>query len=94
MTKWDKVNELRRHIQEDDTLETCVKHMKCYGYAPNIDYVSWIFTYKGVFVALYDAGNGHYDFNSAVTIFDLFVAKLYVFIDRISRHGHLFLRRR
>lgn len=52
------------------------KYLKSLCYAPNISYRSWIFKYKGVLVALDDAGNGYWEFTSVVSRWDLFVAKV------------------
>lgn len=84
MKKWRKIGELTERIMEDSTLSTCAKDLKCLSYAPNIGYRSWIFKYKGELVALFDAGNGHYDFHTAVNYVDLLVAKLMLFGDCIT----------
>lgn len=76
MKKWQKIGELSRFIMEDSTLSICADNLKCVTYAPNIGYRSWIFRYKGVLVVLDDAGNGHYDFYTAVSLVDLVAAKL------------------
>lgn len=91
--KWDKINELIGYIAEDDTLDSIPKHikLKCLCYAPNIGYRSWIFRYEGVLIALFDAGNGHYGFHTAITYIDLLVAKLIEFRDTIPRNKHSFL---
>lgn len=74
--KWKNISELCNKIAEDDMLDSCGRDLTCFGPAHNIGYRSWIFTYKGTPVALFDAGNGHYDFHTAVTYFDLLGAIL------------------
>ena len=84
MRKWQKIGELSTLVMQDSTLSNCAKDLKCISYAPNIGYRTWIFRYKGVLVALDDAGNGHYDFYTAVSFADLLVAKLTLFGERIT----------
>ena len=74
--KWQKVRELIGHVAEDSTLDNCYKDLKCLCYAPNVGFRAWIFKYKGLLVSLWDLGNGHYNFDSIVSHWDLFVAKL------------------
>ena len=74
--KWKNISELIDYIAEDDTLDSCAKYLKCICYAPNIGYKSWIFKYKGTLIALFDLGNGHYDFHKAVTWIDVLLAKI------------------
>lgn len=77
--KWDKIHELCDYLAEDSTLmhtNDCIKHLKCICYAPNIGYRSWIFKYKGILIALFDAGNGHYEFHTAVTYLDVICARI------------------
>lgn len=81
--KWNIISELCEKIYEDDMLDGCGEHLKCIGYAPWIGYRSWIFSYKGVLVALFDVGNGHYDFHTAVTWIDMMRAKI---LDRIESY--------
>lgn len=82
--KWKNSHELISLIQEDDTLDVCAANLKCLSYAPNIGYRSWIFSYKGTLVALYDAGNGHYDFHTTVSLVDLLAAKLTIFVEDLQ----------
>lgn len=74
--KWENISELILCITKDDMLDSCAKHLKCICYAPNIGYRSWIFKYKGTLVALFDMGNGHYSFYTAVTWIDVLLAKI------------------
>lgn len=78
--KWKNISELCKYISEDDMLESCYKDLKRLTYAPNLGYTSWIFSYKRTLVALFDAGNGHYNFQSAVTLLDFIIAKLCVLL--------------
>ena len=68
--KWNIISELCEKIYEDDMIDGCGEYLKCIGYAPWIGYRSWIFSYKGVLVALFDAGNGHYSFHTVVSRID------------------------
>lgn len=74
--KWEKINKLKRLIEEDGTLSNYTGNLECVCYAPNLGYRSWIFKFEGVLVALFDEGNGHYDFHRAVSFVDILVAKL------------------
>lgn len=72
------VNELIEKLYEDDTLENVEKLLiGKVTYAPHIGYRAWIFKYKGVPVCLWDEGNGHYGFHSAVSHIDILVGWLY-----------------
>jgi len=55
--------------------------LECVCYAPCLGYRSWIFKYKAVYVALFDAGNGHYAFHMPATRIDVLFAKA---INRIN----------
>lgn len=81
--KWKNIGDLYEKIANDDTLINCRNYLTCVTYAPNIGYRSWIFNYKGTLVCLFDAGNGHYDFQTTVTYLDLLEAVLINFIDSI-----------
>jgi len=74
--KWQILSELVNKIEEDSQLDNCIGSLECLCYAPNIGYRSWIFKYKGVRVALFDAGNGHYSFHMPVTWLDTLVARV------------------
>lgn len=81
--KWDNLNRLYRLIFIDDTLSRCEEgSIRKVTYAPNIGYNAWIFRYKGTPVCLFDMGNGHYSFHSAVSWIDILVAKIHCrFVD-------------
>ena len=66
----DKLSPINRTHKPDEF----GKDLKCITYAPNIGYRSWIFKYKGVYVALFDAGNDHYDFHTMVNYRDVIAA--------------------
>lgn len=74
--KWNNIGELIKKINEDDLLFTCRGHIKRVTYAPHIGYGAWIFKYKDTPVCLWDMGNGHYSFYSAVSYIDILVAWL------------------
>lgn len=84
MAKWENIGELCEKIDEDDTLDQCAKVLRCVAYAPNIGYRAWIFKYKKTLVALWDMGNSHWGFCSAVTRFDLLVAKVSDLVERLK----------
>ena len=75
------IDELTQEINMDDTMDSIACHMKKITYAPNLGYNSWIFRYKNILVALYDCGNGHYDFQSKSNIWQVIVAKLTLLTD-------------
>lgn len=83
--KWDNISELIENINiDDDTLlRKCEEGIiRKVTYAPNIGYRCWIFRYKGTPVCLWDMGNGHYSFYSAVSWIDILVAKIHCrFVD-------------
>ena len=66
----------------------CKKHLKSIGYAPHMGYRTWIFKYKRALVAVFDAGNGHYDYFSGATYIDVLRATIDAFINRLSRLIH------
>lgn len=74
--KWKTVSEFISNIEADDCLSNCVEHISRMTYAPQIGYTSWICRYKDIWVALYDAGNGHYDYCSRVSYIDFIIAKI------------------
>lgn len=74
--KWKQVYEIKEYLDTDDTLRICPYPIKKSTYAPNLGYRTWIFKYKDVYVALFDAGNGHYDYFSRVSFIDFIKAKL------------------
>lgn len=87
--KWEIINDLLDEINKDDMLDTCYKDLACIDYAPNIGYRSWIFKYKGVLVALFDEGNGHYAFHMPVNYLDVLVAKMRIIrvcVNRLLYH--------
>lgn len=83
--KWKNIAELCMKIAEDSTMNNIPK--SCFKgpiiYAPNMGYRSWIFHYKNIPVVLCDLGNGHYDFYSAATWFDILEARIVGLIDMI-----------
>lgn len=74
--KWNTINDLLDEIYKDSTLSTCYKDLTCIEHAPHIGYRSWIFKYKSVYVALFDAGNGYYTFQMPVSRLDVVIAKV------------------
>lgn len=83
MKKWNNVRDVYGAISKDSTLmqDGLVPGLKCLTYAPNIGYRAWIFKYKGTLMALWDEGNSHWAFHTAVSVWDLIVAKVMVFWD-------------
>ena len=84
--KWKNIRELCMTINECDSFldDRVAGKLKCLGYAPNIGYRSWIFKYKGTLVALFDEGNGYYQFHTAVTYLDVIEAAITRFIEKIE----------
>lgn len=73
--RWIVVEELEEHLQKDPCLDNIDKsQISCICYAPNIGYRSWIFRYKGVYVALFDCGNTYYSFHTVVSRCDVVIA--------------------
>lgn len=86
--KWKNLNRLYRLIFIDDTLGRCEEgSIRKVTYAPNIGYNAWIFRYKGTPVCLFDMGNGHYSFHSAVSWIDILVAKIQCMCMKSLRSG-------
>jgi len=78
MKKWAKISELcERLVNRTHEPNEFGSDLTCICYAPNIGYRSWIFRYKGVYVALFDAGNDYYEFHTVVSVTDVIVAMLY-----------------
>lgn len=86
--KWNNINELIEKIAADDMMDNC---RGCFTgeatYAPNIGYRAWIMKYKGTPVCLWDMGNGHYSFHSAVSWIDILVAKIQCMCIKSLRSG-------
>ena len=74
--KWNKINFLIDKLHNRTFELGELGDLRRVSYAPNIGYRSWIFLYKGYFVALFDAGNDHYDFHMPVNWIDVIVAKI------------------
>lgn len=70
----DLVREMQFHFDEiDEMVGSGVLKKVCY--APNVGYRSWIFEYKGTYVALEDYGNGFWGFYTTVGLLDVLVGK-------------------
>ena len=84
--KWEYIYEIMNALDTDDTFDTFseIRHLKRVTYAPNIAYHSWIFRYKGYPVSLFNIGNGHYRFHSAVSNIDVLIARISVFMNWLS----------
>ena len=80
MSKWSQLSEFILSIEEDDCLTRCCEHVSKFVYAPHIGYRTWICRYKDIWVALYDTGNGHYDYCSRVSYIQFIIAKIMNFI--------------
>ena len=80
--RWEILSELIDEIGKDPLLDNCRNDLSCICYAPNIGYRSWIFSYKKVYVALFDSGNGYYSFHMPVTRFDVLMASLLHALDK------------
>lgn len=82
--KWIILSELIDKIEEDHLLDNCKEDLRCVCYAPHLGYRSWIFQYKKEYVALFDAGNGHYTFHMPATRADILIGKIAEHIERIA----------
>lgn len=71
----DLVRELEFQFDEIDDISGIDLKKVCY--APNVGYRSWIFEYKGTYVALEDYGNGFWGFYTTVGLLDVVVARVY-----------------
>ena len=71
----DLVRELEFQFDEIDDISGIDLKKLCY--APNVGYRSWIYIYKGTYVALEDYGNGRWAFYTVVGLLDVLVAKVY-----------------
>lgn len=66
-----KIKELKDLLLEDSTATNIPEgDLKVVGHCPEVGYTAWLFDYKGVPVLLWDASNGHYEFNKALVSFD------------------------
>ena len=76
--KYRNVSELIREMQFhfDEIDEMLGRDLKKVCYAPNVGYRSWIFEYKGTYVALEDYGNGFWGFYTTVGLLDVVVARV------------------
>lgn len=75
--KWKKVYDLLEFLRDDNSMfNISDKSLRRLTYAPNIGYGMWICSYKGLLVAIFDAGNGYWDFYTLVGFWDLIVAKI------------------
>ena len=77
--KYRNVSELVREMQFhfDEIDEMVGRDLRKLCYAPNVGYRSWIFEYKGTYVALEDYGNGFWGFYTTVGLWDLLVARVW-----------------
>ena len=74
--KWIVITELISEIENDSTLDKCVKDLSCITYAPQLGYRSYIFKYKSQLVVLSDLGNGHYGFFMPARKSDVIIGKI------------------
>lgn len=70
------IDEVISGLEKDSTASTLIENMVCVCYAPNLGYRNWIFKYKTLYILLFDEGNGHYQYLTAVSRLDVVKAKL------------------
>ena len=68
-------------LDRDSTASCLVGELKKITYAPNLGYRNWIFKYRGLYLLLYDMGNGHYQYLCPVSWFDVLYAIIYHKLD-------------
>ena len=68
-------------LERDSTASALVGKLQKITYAPNLGYRNWIFKYCGVYLLLYDIGNGHYEYLCPVSCVDMIYAKIYHKLD-------------
>lgn len=83
-TKSDIIHELIRGLEVDSTGSTLNGELKCVTHAPQLGYLSWIFKYKGVLVAVSDMGNGHFSYDYPVNKIDVLIARICYIVERRS----------
>ena len=62
MSEIEIIQELKNHINNDDTLKDIKNDLHCITHVPDIAFRAWLFNYKNIPVVLTDQGNGHYSF--------------------------------
>ena len=70
------IDEILTALEEDTTLSTISNQITCVCCAPNFGYRNWIFKYKGLYILLFDEGNGHYQYICPLSWFDVIKTKL------------------
>lgn len=85
MQKWKIINELLSRVEPSGFHEFLnddwPEELQPVCPAPQICYHAWIFTYKGVPLCLWDAGNGWWRFHSSVSRMDVIFIKLNNYIE-------------
>ena len=88
MQKWKKIEELINYCVDDDALYTLFNpNLKLVSRAPQIGARAWIYKYKGIYIALWDMGNGHYSFYSCATLIDAIVARITLRLQKIFKEN-------
>lgn len=80
--KIELIDEVLSGLEEDSTDSTLIKNMVCVCHAPRFGCRNWIFKYKNLYILLFDAGNGHYQYICSLTWFDVVKAKISEMIGR------------
>ena len=70
------IDEVISGLEEDSTASTIAHSLVCVCRAPYLGYRNWIFRYKTLYVLLFDEGNGHYQYLTALNRLDVVKAKL------------------
>lgn len=83
--KWGQVNELMAlEVTPEEGASALDGRLKKICYAPNIGYSVYVFKYRDVYVALWDCGNGYYEFFSVLSVMDVAVVKFNLLKEQIG----------
>lgn len=59
----EQINEFKKAIEKDSTLENVSDSLECLGHCPGTHlYKAWLFKYKDIMILLNDDGNGYYSY--------------------------------
>ena len=70
------IDEVISGLAEDSTASTLIENMVCICRASHLGYRNWVFKYKSLYILLFDEGNGHYQYLTALRRLDVIKAKL------------------
>lgn len=82
LSKWQKIIELQDLLKEYDENVSLILgdennvDLEMLTFAPNIGERAWIFSYKGIYVLMWDMGNSYYEYCTAVSWLDMIRSKI------------------